>query len=283
VERRALLPKDLWAAKSIVGWGLDTRVYSRQVAEFWGRSPFEMYAATETGVMGLQFRANGGMTLIPDTCFFEFIPESELEVARTDPEYVPRAALLDEVRPGQVYEAVVTSFDEMPFVRYRTGHLLRFSDAYLGYGPEFEFIGRADQRIDIGGFTRIDEATVWKSIADCGAKVQDWVLRREIEGIVPSLHLYAEVGAGQDVDQLENRLHASLKANDGLYSDLEAMLGITPLKVSRLSPGTFDRFYDHRLGAGVDLMNRKPQRMNADDETVASLMELSDAATEQAA
>lgn len=271
IERRDLLPKDLWAPKSIVGWGLDTRAFSQQINEFWGRPPFEMYAVTEAGVMGLQYRPNGGMAFIPDGCFYEFIPESELDAFHADPDYVPRTALLDEVSSGQAYEAVITSFDEMPFVRYRTGHILRFSEASLGYGPEFQFVGRADQRIDIGGFTRIDEATVWKSIADCKIMVRDWVLRREIEGIVPSLHLYAELSANATADQLEERIHAALRANDRLYSDLEKMLGIKPLKVTVLAPGAFDNYYDVRLRAGADLMRRRPQRMNVDEETVTAL------------
>jgi hypothetical protein len=53
-------PKDLWEPKSIVGWGLDTRFYSGQISDAWGRPPYELYASTEIGAMGVQFREYGG-------------------------------------------------------------------------------------------------------------------------------------------------------------------------------------------------------------------------------
>ena len=141
-------PNDLWDPKCVVGWGLDTRFYSDQIVDAWGRPPYEFYASTEVGVMGIQFRDGGGMGLNPHTCFYEFIPESELENERTDPNYVPRTCLLDEIEPGESYEVVITSFFGMPFVRYRLGHIVRFTHDHVGYGNEFLFVGRSDERID---------------------------------------------------------------------------------------------------------------------------------------
>lgn len=280
---RQLQPSDLWKPKSIVGWGLDTRFFSDEIKSHWGRAPYELYASTEVGCMGLQYRDDGGIALDPESCFFEFIPESEFELARTDPEYMPRTALLDEVRPGCLYEVVVTSFYGMPFVRYRTGHTVRFSSGHLGYGPELEYVGRADERIDIGGFTRIDESTVWRAVADVEPTVRDWALRRETVNGATELHMYAEAVSSANVSEITERLHSSLKSHDPLYADLESMLGIHPLKVTLLGHGAFDRYYDYMRKAGAELMARRPKRMNADDETIERLLQLNVAVEEGAA
>jgi hypothetical protein len=282
IARRRLKPGDLWKPKAIVGWGLDTRFFGDQIAAHWGRPPFELYACTEVGAMGVQYRRNGGIALNPEACYFEFIPEAELEMVRNDSGYTPRTALLDEVEAGGRYEVVVTNFYGMPFVRYRTGHIVRFTNASTAYGLELEYVGRADDRIDIGGFTRIDEATVWQSLADTGAGITDWVLRRELNGQTPELHMYAEA-RGTVARDVTERLHAALRTHDPLYADVESMLGMRPLKVTLLNGGTFDRYYDHMRKAGAELMARRPRRMNSDDETVELLLGLSGLAAAEVA
>ena len=274
LTHRAMKPRDLWEPKCVVGWGLDTRFYSDEIEDAWGRPPYEMYASTEVGVMGCQLRDRGGMGLNPHTCFYEFISESELEVERANPNYMPRTCLLDEVEPGESYEVVVTSFFGMPFVRYRLGHIVRFTNDHIGYGHEFLFVGRSDERIDIGGFTRIDESTVWKAITRAELPIRDWTLRRESEGIVPELHMYLELSSPYETARLMPTLHQSLKDCDPLYSDLEKMLRICPLKVTVLSPGTFDAYTDMQLKQGSSLVGSRPSRMNTSDEIVGRLVAL---------
>ena len=272
---RSMLPRDLWKPKAVIGWGLDTRHYTDQIAEEWGSTPFEMYATTESGVMGLQYAADAAIAINPETCFFEFMPESEIEALRNDPKYTPQTALLPDVTPGNRYEVVVTSFYGMPFLRYRTGHLVRSEAGQLGYGPDIVHVGRTDDRLDIGGFTRIDESTIWKAVSTSGSTVVDWIVRRETESSDPTLHVYAELGPGSDAQGIEDRIHESLQKSDPLYSDLVGMLGLRPLRVSVLSPGTFSAFYEERRNSGDELLARRPQRVNAPQETVDRLLSLS--------
>jgi hypothetical protein len=279
ITHHTMQPRDLWEPKSIVGWGLDTRFYSEQISDAWGRPPYEIYASTEIGVMGVQFRDQGGLGLNPHTCFYEFIPESELEAERVDPNYQPRTCLLDEVEPGESYEVVATSFFGMPFARYRLGHIVKFTRDYAGFGNEFLFVGRADERIDIGGFTRVDESTVWKAISRAELPINEWTIRREIEGIVPELHMYLELSNPYEAGRIVPTLHRSLKDCDPLYADLETMLGICPLNVTVLSPGTFDAFTDLKLRQGASLISSRPPRMNPNDETIGRLVALDQAIT----
>jgi len=279
---RPIRPKDLWNAKAIVGWGLDTGAFSDQIAGYWGKPPHRVYAATEGGVMGIQPLGGSGMVFNPYSAFYEFVPLEEWEKSQAYPDYQPDVLQLDEVEPGKTYETVITSFYGMPFVRYRLGHLVRILERDQA-GPQFEFIGRSDGLIDIAGFTRIDENTVWEALHRTGASISDWTLRRENDGERLILHLYIETQSPCDEAAFTNSFHANLKQVDPLYADVERMLGIRPLRVTILPAGTFDRYYEDMRLAGEPLTRRVPPRMNAGDSARDRLLTAGNQAMRQAA
>jgi len=282
LTRRPIRPHDLWDTKAIIGWGLDTDFLKDRVQKYWGKPPSQMYASTEGGVMGMQPRADSGMVFSPYSDFYEFIPTDELDRANSEPGRLPDTLLLDEVEPGRTYELVITNFYGMPFVRYRLGHIVRII-AQRQNGPEFEFVARSDDRIDIAGFTRIDENTVWKALSAVGAASSDWTIRRENADDRLTIRLYIEPHGPCDEDTLPARLHESLKQVDPLYSDLEAMLGIQPLEVTLLPPGAFDRYYETMRRSDEPLTKRQPPRMNADDAVIDRLLDIADTTLEIAA
>jgi len=282
LTRRPIRPKDLWKAKAIVGWGLDTSFFSERIEHYWGKPPFQMYAATEGGVMGMQPCDGRGMVFSPYSDFYEFVPVEEMKKSNEDPAYRPDALLLDEVEQGKTYEVVITNFYGMPLLRYRLGHLVRIL-AQGENGPEFEFIGRSDALIDIAGFTRIDESIMWKALDGTGMPPSEWTVRREPADDKLVLHLYAEPRVPCGESELAARLHASLKRTDPLYADLEGMLGIRPLRVTTLPPGTFDRYYETMRQAGEPLTRRRPPRMNANDDVIDMLLRAADRTLEIAA
>ena len=47
------------------------------------------------------------MYFFPDTCFYEFIPEAEMEKNMEDSTYQPRTVLMNEVQEGEKYELVL--------------------------------------------------------------------------------------------------------------------------------------------------------------------------------
>jgi len=75
-------------------------------------------------------------------------------------------------------------------------------------------------------------------------------------------------------EDIERDLDEKLKKVDPFYSDAQTMLEIHPMQVTLLSPGTFDRFYNVRQEAGLELGQRKPPRMNATDEDIKELVSL---------
>jgi hypothetical protein len=277
--RRPVLPKDLWPMRAIIGWGVDSGIFREEIRRYWGRDPFEIYACTEGGLMAMQTWNRGGMVFSPYADLYEFIPSAEAARARSEPGYVPATVFLDGVVPGEVYELVLTNFNGMPLLRYRVGHEVDFIPAtQMEEGialPQFRFLGRADDRLDIAGFTRIDEQTVWRALEQAKVTGQEWVIAKEVVSgeSAPSIHLYLEQ-PGADSEDIRARVHAALRDVDPFYRDLGDMLSIDPLRVSLLAQGTFDRFYDQRRRDGYGLDRRSPRKLNPEPEDIADLVAL---------
>ena len=281
MEHRSILPKDLWQVKAIVGWGLDTAIYRDKVAYYWGKPPYEFYASTEGGIMALQSWARKGLTFLPYAGFLEFIPEAErAKCARGG---CPATVLLDEVEPGQEYELVFTNFYGMPLLRYRVGHLLKvisMSDDEAGIRlPQFAFVARADDLIDLAGFTRLDERTLWQALEKAGLGGREWTVRKEYAEGQPVLRLYLELDSGYNPKELARRISASLEATDPAYRDLVGMLELKALQITLLPPGTFERYSAEKRAAGAALGQIKPSHMNASDQAIADLLRLSQVGT----
>ncbi len=274
LKRQPIRPRDLWHPKGIVGWGLDTSISRDKIVEYWGSQPYEMYASTEGGVMGVQPPDGRGILFNPRADFFELIPEADLNTSDHPFDLVPRTLLPSEAAPGGTYEVVITNFYGMPLVRYRTGNLIRFMpEAALGgtHLPRFEVIGRSDQCIDIAGFTRIDEKTVWEALRLADTPFTDWAMTSEQTQDGSILHLYGEPRANSNLSGVSDRIHEALSWIDPLYRDLELMLDIRPLRITVLPVGAFDRYYDLKRAAGAPLTDRRPARMNAGPAVITDL------------
>jgi hypothetical protein len=276
-EKRTILPRDLWPLKGLICFGMDTSLYREQLKYYWGREPLELYGSTEGSLMAVQAWNKKWLTFYPFTNYYEFIPEEEWEKNRENPDYKPSTVLLNEVQPGKLYEPVITNFHGMPFLRYRTGDLLKVAyleDSEAGIKmPQFIFERRADDIIDIGGFTRLDEKTIWQAIINTGIKYEDWAARKEYIQDQPALHLYIEPKSEVDKTELESRLHNELKSIYDDYNNLEDMLGIKPLRLTILPRGSFQKYMEGRRKAGADLSHIKPPHMNPKDEEIKMLLE----------
>lgn len=279
LQRRKMLPKDLWPLKGIICWGTDTAIYRDQVKYYWGKLPYEFYARTETGILAMQSWTKEAMTFVPYSGFLEFIPEEEWLKSREDKDYHPHTVLLDEVEEGHRYELVITNFYGQPLLRYRPGNLIKIvsvKDVETGVNlPQMVYEGRADDILDIAGFTRLDEKTMWQAIANTGIRYEDWTVRKEYANGEPILHLYIESRDGLHAKEMEHLIHKQLGLINSDYRDLDTMLEVRPLRVTRLSRGSFERYYEEKQAASMDLAHLKPPHMNASDTVINNLLRLS--------
>ncbi len=244
---RPLMPSDLWRAKAVVVWGVDTPFYRDQIARYWGVAPYQFYACSEAGVLAMQAWNKKGLTPLPFSAFMEFIPEVEIEKLRDDPEYPARTLLLGQLQPGAKYEVVITSFYGMPLVRYRTGHLIKmlaFSDPETGVRlPQIEQAGRVDEFIDLAGLASLNERVLDEAITSGLENPRAlWCARRSFESGAPVVQVYLEADESQDVAKLQERIHQELLRLNIPYQSLPAMLGTNPVRVVLLSPGTVEAF-----------------------------------------
>jgi hypothetical protein len=276
LENRHVLPKDIWPLKALICWGIDTDAYREQVYQYWGAYPYQFHACTEAGIMAVQTWRRAAMTFIPNSNFYEFIPESEWQRSCEDKFYEPQTVLISELEAGQRYELVISSFYGMPFIRYRLGHLVRITsleDAEAGIAlPQMVFESRADDLIDIAGFTRVCERSISKAVAESHLFCEDWVARKESLNGRPALHIYMELNGQYQEGALQKELNEQLIKADPGYRDLSAMMDIHPLQLTVLPPGCFKRFARTRQQAGWEMAQQKPRRMNACEDEISELL-----------
>jgi len=277
---RPLVPKDLWKLKLCFVAGMDLEAFRERITYYWGSNPYEMYAQTEfLGMPAFQSWNRKAMTPQPYQGFFEFIPESESIKSLNDPKYKPGTCLLNQLQAGQSYEVVFTNFYGGAFARYRPKDMITIvalEDTETGIKlPQWVFKGRADKLIDLGGFTRMDERTIWLALEDAHIKYEDWMASKEAGEEHPVLHVYISTDSEEDPDLMKTRLHASLRKYDSSYADLESTLRWNPLRLTLLPLGVFERWQQERVAAGADPAFVKEQRMRPPAEAVQRILELS--------
>ena len=264
-ENRELLPKDLFQLKGFMCAGTDNRCYKEDLERMWGISPMEIFAGTESTCIGCETWSREGVYFLPDACFYEFIPESELDKNLADPGYQPRTILWDEVVPGGVYEIVLTVLKGGAFARYRIGDMFRCtgigSQLENNQIPRFQYIDRVPQVIDIAGFTRITENSINQAIELSNLPIAAWTAKKEFtDNNRPYLHLYVELerdslaGSAVSIRILQDQLGIYFRYLDQDYEDLKKILGVDPLKITLLKCGTFET-YQRRFGASIRSMN----------------------------
>lgn len=290
LQRRQMLPRDLWRPKLIASMGTDCSVYKNRIKELWGRAPLEVYGNTETSVIAAQTWDYESMVFFPNLNFLEFIPEEEHFKSRLDRSYQPKTVLLDEVIAGENYELVITNFHGGALVRYRLGDMVRITslrNEKLDIDiPQMVFERRADDLIDLG-FMRLTERVIWKSIENTGIPYRDWTAHKEL-GEVPKLHLYIELhdGCVATEEEIGRAVYEEIqKVDDGLYvyKDLPVLaklIGFKPVTVTILPAGVFASYKTQRQSEGADLVHLKPPHINPSEKVLASLGVLSASSAE---
>jgi phenylacetate-coenzyme A ligase PaaK-like adenylate-forming protein len=277
VQKRNLLPKDIWNLKGVMTGGMDTDIYREKVHHYWGKPPLEGYASTEGGMQSLQSWNYQGMTLFPDVNFYEFIPFEEHLRNKEDPTYTPKTYLMDEIKPG-IYEIVFTNLLGGVLMRYRVGDLINFislDDKEIGCEiPQFRFYSRADDLIDLSNMVRFNERSIWKAIDDTGVKYVDWTARKEIKNGRSIMHIYLELKPQEkkSIDEILSGIEMNLKKSHPDFEGMEEIVGGNNVLLSFLPPGAFNNFMQSAKAAGADLAHLKPPHMQPRDIILEQLL-----------
>ena len=135
---------------------------------------------------------------------------------------------------------------------------------------------RTSYRLTRGGSRAQAETEAFHNVhtmEESGVSHVDWIALREYGGNALLLQLYIE-SADDTVDpaSAQRGIHQSLCELDQPYADAKEMLGILPLKVAALTPGTFKRYTAVQQERGADLAHLKPPHMNPFDEQLELLL-----------
>lgn len=276
-SKRKLLPKDIWKMQGVLTGGTDTDVYRERIKYYWGQEPLEGYASTETGILAFQTWTFKGMVFMPYGNFLEFIPFEEHIKNKQDSQYNPKTVLFNELKTG-IYELVVTNLMGGVFTRYRIGDLIEviaLKDEEAGINlPQIRFYSRGDDIIDLAGFVRFTERTIWQVIEASSLKYVDFTARKEDDDGKPILHIYLELLAGDPTteDEIDQLIRESFRKISVEFADLENVLGKNHLKVTRIKDGAFAQYMEEQRQNGSDLAHIKPNHMQAQDKVIKRLL-----------
>jgi hypothetical protein len=288
---RPMLPSDLWNIKVIYGGGTDSAVFTKKVEEMWGRRPLELYGGTEGGIYAAQTWDYEGMTFVPNLNFFEFIPEDEHFKWQMDHSYEPETVLLDEVKPGQNYEIVITNLHGGALVRFRVGDMIRIislrnehSDIDL---PQMVFYGRADDVIDIAGLGRLTERIIWEAIQNTGIPYVEWTASKKVIGDRAFLQVYIEprhrdglreatmaTAISRELGRLESKYHHNpynIYDGEDPPAQLQHPVDSNLVEVALLPQSAFASYIAQRQAEGADLGHLKPPHVNPSEKALALL------------
>jgi len=278
-EKRAMLPKDLWPTKAIMTGGTDTSIYRSDITHYWGRKPFEFYICAEAFHLAMQGWNKRDMVFLPDMAFLEFIPHEELLKRGDDKNYQPSTVLLNELEAGKLYELVITQLYGGPLLRYPMKDLIKviaLRDDEAGVNlPQIVFQRRVDEVISLAALAQLDEKTIWQAIANTGVKYTDWSACKEYDHNQTFLRLYLELKEERKADELAALIDDQLKVVDTDYKDIDAYLQLQPVRVTLLSPGTFQRYTEEKRREGADPAHMKPNHINAPEAVIERLLQLS--------
>ncbi len=277
IQKRNILPKDIWHLKGITTSGTDTEIYKDRIEHYWGKKPLEGYACTEAGIMAMQAWNLKGMVFFPANAFLEFIPLSEYQKNKDDPAYQPKTVLYDELDLG-IYELVLSNFNGGVLVRYRIGDLFEVvanADEEIGSVlPQIKFYSRSDDIIDLGNFLRLTERGIWKTIEASGLQYVDWVARKQTSAAYPTLQLYIELSKPGSIPEgkVQDMVRQAFSDCFSDYTDMKEILNVEPVEVSLLPGGSFAAFMKSKVESGADLAHLKPPHMKPSDDILKTLV-----------
>lgn len=275
IGRRRILPKDLWPAKAVLAGGMDASIYRDDIIHYWGNDPYETYALTEAINLAMPSWTRNGMIFRPDLVFLEFIPYKKQNEKQDDTSALPSTVLFDQVEVGKSYELVITHFYGMPLLRYRTKDIIKIislEDKEAGVRlPHVLFQYRLDDVINLGSLAQLDEKTLWQALANTHIKYADWTAYKEYDQNKTFLRFCIEAKEKIEADEVAVRLNEEIRKVDLDYRDVESYLSISPLRVTLLSPGTFNRYMEEKKEEGADLAHLKPSHVNPSQDIIERL------------
>lgn len=274
-QKRPLYPRDLWNPRGIMAGGVDTGIYKADIEKYWGVTPLDVYASTETMFLAMQSWTRNHMTFLPDSVFLEFLPHERTAAGTTGGS---ATLLLDQLQPGRLYELIVTQFHGMPLLRCRLGDVIRVvttRDDKAGVNlPQIEVRRKVGEEILLAALCSLDERTIWSALAASGLPYAEWTATKEFPGGQSFMRLLIELKEPRPAEEVSRLVDEQLKVLDTDYIDVHRYLGMNPVRTTVLAEGSFTRYTESKVREGAVLSHYKPSHVNPPPEVVQRLLAL---------
>jgi len=218
-----------------------------------GNYPKTIYGSTESMLAGLpSVQYPGAFFLDWRVIYPEFakaddpLPQ-DLNKLEETPEMIP----LMDVKKGERYQLISTPlFNDI--TRYAMPDILEcisLGDDLLSTDlPIFKYYSRSDRLMVLNNFTRISEEEMITIMKNAGLSLVDFVARKELEGAREYMHVYLELSHELSQEEAYKKLNAALIEFDKDWRDLSNFMKFTPLKITILPRGTFNKFLNAKEG-----------------------------------
>lgn len=232
------------------------RPFMEELRGYIGKLPvhYFAYAASES-CLGVAYGMNqeeAYYILIPEACFFEFIPEGQSG---------GRPLIMGELQAGQKYELLITTLSG--FYRYALGDVVEVA-GFSGQAPVIRFCYRKNQVLNIAD-EKMNVRQLEKAIESL-EKLTDTVMEgycavADYSGQPPSYLIFLEVKRGRLPEAAAEILDQCLRGSCMGYKCARQTKEIGMLKMRLLCKGSFQNYEKFLADRGYRMEQNKPLRI----------------------
>ncbi len=230
--------------------------YMDEIRKMIGDLPIHFYAyASSESTLGAVCEMNqkeACYVLIPDSCFFEFIPEG---VDGQTP------LTFSNINVGEKYELLITTLSGL--YRYAIGDVVEVVGFY-GQAPVIRISHRKNQVLNIADEkmnVRQLESAIQKFERLTGCTLEGYCIDTDSEESIPFYLIYLEILAGKLTDEAAVLLDKCFQENCFGYKSAREICEIGMVKTVILPKGSFLAYEKFLAGKGYRMEQNKPLRI----------------------
>ena len=227
--------------------------YMDELRVFIGDLPIHYYAyASSESTLGAVYtlqEEDARYVLIPESCFFEFLPEGETG---------EQTLTFGEVEAGKSYELVITTLSGL--YRYVMGDIVEVTGFY-GEAPVIRMSRRKSQVLNVAD-EKMDMRQLEKAMQRFerlgGCQLEGYCADTGLRGSTPYYSMYLEPKAGALPAEAEKLLDECLRESCFGYKGAREMGQIGEAQVLLLKKGAFGAYREYLAGKGYRMEQNKP-------------------------
>lgn len=208
-------------------------------------------------------------TIMPNMCYFEFIPHDSANPATISRDSPPHLVDLSDVEVGKEYELVITTYAGL--CRYRVGDVLQVT-GFHNSAPQFKFIRRKNVLLSIDA-DKTDEAELQNAVENAASilrpyytSVVEYTSYADTKTIPGHYVIYWELHIKDPTNSPNNEVlnQCCLAMEESLNSVYRqcrvADNSIGPLEIRIVKNGTFEELMDYAISRGASINQYKAPR-----------------------